>query len=74
VDLHTEAIFSCSLGIQAAAHPFHPLLDAFRGDPLGHASVATTQRYTRVEIADLKRVLKRCHPRERHQIEAHDQD
>ena len=39
---------------------------------LGHASIATTQRYTRVEIADLKKVLKRCHPRERHQIEAHD--
>ena len=39
---------------------------------LGHASIATTQRYTRVEIADLKKVLKRCHPRERRQIEAHD--
>lgn len=35
---------------------------------LGHASIATTQRYTRVEIADLKKVLHRCHPRERHQI------
>ena len=35
---------------------------------LGHASIATTQRYTRVEIADLKKVLRRCHPRERHQI------
>jgi len=35
---------------------------------LGHVSVATTQRYTRVEIADLKKVLKRCHPRERREI------
>ena len=39
---------------------------------LGHASIATTQRYTRVEITDLKKVLKRCHPREQHQIKAHD--
>jgi len=35
---------------------------------LGHASIATTQRYTRVEIGDLKKVLHRCHPRERRQI------
>ena len=39
---------------------------------LGHASIATTQRYTRVEITDLKKVLKRCHPRERHLIAAVD--
>jgi site-specific recombinase XerD len=32
---------------------------------LGHASASTTQRYTRVEIADLHKVLARCHPRER---------
>ena len=32
---------------------------------LGHASVATTQIYTRVEVADLKAVHRRCHPRER---------
>lgn len=37
---------------------------------LGHSSVATTQRYTRVEIADLKQVLKRCHPRSRKEIDA----
>ena len=36
---------------------------------LGHVSVATTQLYTKVEIADLKKVLKRCHPRERREIE-----
>lgn len=35
---------------------------------LGHASIATTQRYTKVEISDLKAVLKRCHPRERKEI------
>lgn len=39
---------------------------------LGHASIATTQRYTRVEITDLKKVLKRCHPRERREIETGD--
>ncbi len=32
---------------------------------LGHASAATTQRYTRVEVSDLRRVHARCHPRER---------
>jgi integrase/recombinase XerD len=35
---------------------------------LGHASIATTQRYTKVEITDLKEVLRRCHPRERKEI------
>ena len=39
---------------------------------LGHASVATTQRYTRVEITDLKKVLKQAHPRERREIETND--
>jgi integrase/recombinase XerD len=39
---------------------------------LGHSSIETTQRYTRVEITDLKQVLKRCHPRERREIETHD--
>lgn len=32
---------------------------------LGHNSLDTTQIYTRVEVGDLKRELKRCHPRER---------
>lgn len=32
---------------------------------LGHRSLATTQRYTRVEIADLKRVVERAHLRGR---------
>ena len=31
---------------------------------LGHESLATTQHYTRVELADLHKVLRRCHPRE----------
>jgi integrase/recombinase XerD len=32
---------------------------------LGHASLKATERYTRVEIGDLKRVLQRSHPRGR---------
>lgn len=31
---------------------------------LGHQSLNTTQIYTRVELSDLRKVLKRCHPRE----------
>lgn len=34
-------------------------------DMLGHAKLATTQIYTRVEISDLKAVHRRCHPRGR---------
>jgi integrase/recombinase XerD len=32
---------------------------------LGHKSLQTTERYTRVEVADLKAVIDRCHPREK---------
>src|SRR5262249_3765700 len=32
---------------------------------LGHASLATTERYTRVEVSDLREVLARAHPRGR---------
>ena len=32
---------------------------------LGHACLDTTQRYTRVEVSDLRKVHRRCHPRER---------
>jgi integrase/recombinase XerD len=32
---------------------------------LGHASLQTTERYTRVEISDLKDVIRRAHPRGR---------
>ena len=32
---------------------------------LGHASLQTTERYTRVEIQDLKDVIRRAHPRGR---------
>lgn len=31
---------------------------------LGHATAASTERYTRVEVSDLREVLERCHPRE----------
>jgi integrase/recombinase XerD len=32
---------------------------------LGHGSLSTTERYTRVEISDLQRVVSRAHPRGR---------
>ena len=32
---------------------------------LGHKSLATTERYTRVDVSDLKKVIRRCHPREK---------
>jgi site-specific recombinase XerD len=32
---------------------------------LGHGSLSTTERYTRVEISDLQRVVRRAHPRGR---------
>ena len=32
---------------------------------LGHASLATTQRYTHVELQDLQKVIRRAHPRGR---------
>jgi site-specific recombinase XerD len=32
---------------------------------LGHAHLDSTMRYTRVAIADLAKVIERCHPRER---------
>jgi site-specific recombinase XerD len=41
---------------------------------LGHASVATTQIYTHVEVGHLKEILQRCHPRERGNLETKDKD
>ncbi|HJX52092.1 MAG TPA: tyrosine-type recombinase/integrase [Polyangia bacterium] len=41
---------------------------------LGHASVATTQICAHVSIGHLKETLKRCHPRERGNLEAKDKD
>ncbi len=32
---------------------------------LGHESLQTTERYTKVELADLRGVIDRCHPREK---------
>ena len=32
---------------------------------LGHKSLQSTQRYTHVDVSDLKEVIRRCHPRER---------
>ena len=31
----------------------------------GHQDLGTTQRYTRVEVSDLKQVIERAHPRGR---------
>ena len=31
---------------------------------LGHESLVTTQHYTRLDLSDLHKVLRRCHPRE----------
>jgi integrase/recombinase XerD len=39
---------------------------------LGHRSLATTQIYTKVEISDLKKVHRRCHPRERKEVPVND--
>jgi len=36
---------------------------------LGHASLSSTQIYTRVEITDLKKVHAKCHPREKEPIQ-----
>jgi integrase/recombinase XerD len=36
---------------------------------LGHKSLSSTERYTRVEITDLKKVHERCHPREKEAID-----
>jgi site-specific recombinase XerD len=32
---------------------------------LGHRSIETTAVYTRVEVSDLRHLIRRCHPRER---------
>ena len=39
---------------------------------LGHESINTTQRYTKIEISDLKAVFMRCHPRERYRSKVPD--
>ena len=37
---------------------------------LGHKSLHTTERYTKVEVSDLRAVIQRCHPRERQEPSA----
>ena len=39
---------------------------------LGHRSLATTQIYTKVEIADLKKVHRQSHPREKREVPVND--
>lgn len=39
---------------------------------LGHSSLATTQIYTKVDIADLKKVHSKAHPRERKEVPVND--
>ena len=35
---------------------------------LGHACATTTQRYTKVELSDLRTMHRRCHPREQAEV------
>jgi integrase/recombinase XerD len=32
---------------------------------LGHSQLSSTEHYTRVEVSDLRKLLARCHPREK---------
>jgi len=50
----------------AASHLLQNKVDiAYIAQLLGHVSLRTTQRYTKVEISDLKKMHAICHPRER---------
>ena len=51
---------SCATHMLRAGAPIRHLQEM-----LGHASVETTQVYTRLTITDLKAVHRRYHPRER---------
>ncbi len=53
---------SCATHMLRAGGPIRHLQEM-----LGHASIETTQIYTRVTITDLKAVHRRFHPRERQQ-------
>ena len=55
---------SCATHMLRAGAPIRLLQEM-----LGHASIETTQIYTRATITDLKAVHRRFHPREQHQPE-----
>jgi predicted nucleic acid-binding protein len=67
-------------GILQPAGPSGQVLRAFRQgrgtsrNCWATPSVATTQIYRHVSIGHLKEMLKRCHPRERDNVEAKDKD
>jgi integrase/recombinase XerD len=62
-----------SLRHTCATHLLHGKADIrYIQEMLGHTSLATTQRYTKVEITDLKKVHHRCHPREQKEVNVND--
>ncbi|HYH01929.1 MAG TPA: tyrosine-type recombinase/integrase [Bacillota bacterium] len=62
-----------SLRHTCATHLLHGKADIrYIQEILGHTSLATTQRYTKVEITDLKKVHHRCHPREQKEVNVND--
>lgn len=59
VDLHTIR-HTCATHLLAGGADIRYIQEL-----LGHASLKSTQIYTRVEMSDLQKMLKACHPRER---------
>jgi integrase/recombinase XerD len=66
-------ISSHSLRHTCASHLLQGKADIrYIQEMLGHASLSTTQIYTKVEISDLKKIHHRCHPRERNEVPVND--
>jgi integrase/recombinase XerD len=69
----SKRIASHSLRHTCATHLLQGKADIrYIQEILGHASLATTQVYTKVEIADLKKIHRHCHPRERKEVSVND--